>query len=133
MKSSIELTDEFNQPTGEWIGYSSIDREQNEALRNQKHVDIRSFVPDLPAARVNMLFMDRFAMYTLDGEGGKGTELAQYSSDSTPPAHMVVVNNESWTFGEVGPQEDRNNWDGITVTCKAGQVTTTQSIITFNG
>lgn len=174
----VELTDEFTEPTGQWENYAAINPEQNEALREQKHVDIRSFVPDKPAAQVNMLLMDRLSMYTLDGFAGTpwnstveyqigavveyeigeekhtyraiavstnkvptnatywtqiespGAKLARISDDATPPARVIVKNNEGWSYGEVGPQSDRNNWNGITVVCKANQTTATQSVIT---
>lgn len=176
--SHIELTDEFTEPTGEWENYSAINREQNGALREQKHVDIRSFVPDKPAAQVNMLLMDRLTMYSLDGFAGPlwnstveyligdvveyetggnkktyraiaastnkvptetsywteiespGAKLARISSNATPPARVIVKNNEGWTYGEVGPQSDRNMWNGLKMTCKANQTTTSQSVIT---
>lgn len=171
--SIVEITDEFVEPTGEWKGYTAIPIAQETALREQKHVNIRSFVPDLAAAQVTMLLMDRLTMFYLDGEPAqswsaakeynpdevveilgikylslkKGTnkeppnaeywkvtssggELGRYSHDSIPSAKVVVVNNESWTFGTVGPQSDRNNWNGIKVECAANQTTTTQSVIT---
>lgn len=125
MPNLIEITDEFLEPNGEWKrGYDAIATVQEEALRKQKHVDIRSFVPDLPAAAITMYIMDRFSMFSLDGN-----ELGAYSHDATPPAKIVIKDNEGWTFGAVGPQKDRNNWNGITIECKANQTTTTQSVI----
>lgn len=178
----VEITDEFADNLGEWFGYASIDQTQQTALREQKHVDIRSFVPDQPAAAFNMLFMDRLSMYNLDGFIGKpwnatityqigdvveyetggvkkvyraietstnkvpnsnpsfwteipspGAKLSRISSNASPAARVIVQGNEQWTFGEVGPQSDRNNWNGIKVTCKANQTTTTLSVIAENG
>lgn len=175
-KKSIEITDEFTEPYGEFTGYAALGNEQNEALREQKHVDIRSFVADKPSAQVNMLFMDRLTMFYLDGEPAAawsstteyhpgevteksaikyvsikagtnkeppnaeywtktentGGELARYSKDATPSAHVVVIDNEHWTFGAFGVQSDRNNWDGISIPLIAEQVTTSQSVIPFN-
>lgn len=176
-RQSVKITDEFTEPYGEFKnGYAAIAKEQNEALRGQKHVDIRSFVPDKPSAQVNMLFMDRLTMFYLDGEpalawssakeyhpgevvekssikyvsiktgtnheppnaeywtkvGEPSGEISRYTKDTTPPAHVVVIGNENWTFGTVAPQSDRNNWNGISVVCAANQVTPTQSVITFN-
>jgi hypothetical protein len=177
MAVPVEITDEFVEPYGEFKnGYAAINKAQQEALREQKHVDIRSFVPDKPSAQVNMLFMDRLTMYYLDGEpatawnsaieyhpgevvekssvkyvsikvgtnheppnaeywskaGEPAGELSRYTKDTSPPAHVVVINNEGWTFGAVGPQSDRNNWNGISIVCAANVVTPSQSIITFN-
>lgn len=129
MAHNVEITDEFLDPLGEWDGYSSITT-QNEALREQKHVDIRSFVPDQPAAQVTMYFLDRLTMSALDK-----SEIGTLSSDASPSAKVTVVNNEGWTFGTVGPQSDRNNWNGIKVECDPAisVITTTQSVITQNG
>jgi hypothetical protein len=121
-----EITDEFLESYGGWENYDALPGGANEALRNQEHVDIRSFVPDKPATQVTMLLMDRLAMGNLDN-----TELGVYTSNATPPATVIVVNNEGWTYGDVGPQADRNNWNGITVNCAAEAITTTQSVITF--
>lgn len=127
----VEITDDFDQPRGEWSNYTTWSLEHNIALLKMAHVDIRSFVPDQPSAYVNMLFMDRLTMFALDGDGTN--ELSLYTHDTTPPAHVIVINNEGWSYGEVGPQSDRNNWNGIKFTCPAGQVTTSQSVITANG
>lgn len=176
MAVPVEITDEFTEPYGEFNGYSAILKEQNEALRGQKHVDIRSFVPDTPSSQVTMLLMDRLTMFYLDGEpaeqwsstvkyhpgdvieigsikylsikesegvkppnaeywqatGQTGGEIGRYTSDTTPPAHVVVIDNEHWSFGTVGPQADRNNWNGISVPVPANTEVATQSVITFN-
>lgn len=172
----IEITDEFTQPNGEWTNYDVIANTQVEALHTQKHVNIRSFVADKPAAAVTLFFMDRLTMFYLDGTTATawsagveyhpgeiiekseikylsikagtnksppnaeywnivetGGELAKFSHDASPPAHVVVVNNEAWTFGTVGPQSDRNNWNGISMTCKANVETITQSVMTQSG
>lgn len=121
-KKSIDLTDEFTEPTGEWSGYSAITKGETQGLREQKHVDIRSFNPDKPGGQVNMIFLDRLTMTTLDA-----SEMGNLSSSVT--ARVIVTNNEEWSFGEVGVQSDRNNWNGIKVECKANQTTTTQSVI----
>lgn len=130
MPKPIDITDEFLDPAGEWTNYDAIPFNQEEALREQKHVDIRSFVPDLPSARVTMLLTDRLTMFDLDGK-----EIATLSSGTFPPARVIVVNNEEWTFGTVGPQTDRNNWNGISVECDPAisSITTTQSVIRQNG
>lgn len=176
MVVSVEITDEFTEPYGEFASYSALTKAQNEALRGQKHVDIRSFVPDRPSSQVTMLLMDRLTMFYLDGEpaeqwasgktyhpgevvekgsakylsikegvgkeppnaeywkatGETGGEIGRYTKDTSPPAHVVVVDNEHWTFGAVGPQSDRNNWNGISINCLAGVEVASQSIITFN-
>lgn len=177
-KTSIEITDEFTEPYGEFKnGYAALTKEQNEALRGQKHVDIRSFVNDKVSSQVTMLFMDRLTMFYLDGEPAEawsstkaynpgevaesvsikyvsikagtnkipasnaeywakaaepGGEISRYTKDTSPPARVVVIDNEHWTFGSFGPQSDRNNWNGIQITCSANVVTPSQSIITFN-
>lgn len=120
----VPLTDEFTNILGEWINYSSISLAQEEQLRLQKHIDIRSFVPDKYAAQVTMFMMDRLTMFSMDN-----SELGLYSRDSVSPAKIIVKDNEGWTFGSVGPQSDRNNWNGIEVECLANQITTTQSVI----
>lgn len=121
----IEITDEFTDPFGRWLNYNVIPLVQEEQLKVQEHVDIRSFVPEKPSAQVTMFLMDRLTMFSLDGG-----ELGLYSHDTTPSAKVIVINNEGWTFGSVGPQTDRNNWNGIKVECAANQTTTTQSVIT---
>lgn len=120
----VEITDEFIDPLGRWVNYDSIPSVQEEQLKVQEHVDIRSFVPDKPAAEVTMFMMDRLTMFSLDK-----SELGLYSHDSIPSAKVVVIDNEGWTFGSVGPQSDRNNWNGISFECIANQTTTTQSVI----
>lgn len=125
MTEPIELTDEFTNPVGEWTDYNVIPLTQEEGLRKQHHVDIRSFVPDQPATKVRMFDMDRFSISVMDNK-----QLALFSSNELPPAHIIVVNNEGWTYGKVGPQEDRNNWNGISFECNAEVTTATQSIIT---
>lgn len=125
MSNFAEITDEFAEPNGEWTDYQSIVPEQNEAIRTQKHVDIRSFVPDKPAIQVSMFVMDGKTMLDLDGG-----EISLFTHDSIPSATIFIANNEGWTYGTVGPQSDRHNWNGIKAKCPAGQVTTTQSVIT---
>lgn len=124
MSSIVEITDEFTEPLGQWLNYDAISLNQEEQLRDQKHVDIRSFVPDLTSAQVTMFMMDRLTMFSLD-EG----ELGMYSHDALPSARIIVLSNEGWTFGSVEPQADRNNWNGISFKCEANQTTTTQSVI----
>lgn len=125
---NVEITDEFQHPTGEWTNYTGIVAIQNVALRQQKHANIRSFVPDKPAALITMLLLTRLTMYDLDQR-----ELGTISSDVG--ARSVVVNNEGWTFGTVGPQADRSNWNGISVECDPAKsaLTVTQSVIVQNG
>jgi len=120
---SVELTDEFTEPYGEFIKYSSINVSQQQALGEQKHVDIRSFVPDQPSAVVKMLFMDRLNMFYLDGKS-----LSTFSE-----AKIVVVNNEGWTSGTVTQQTDRNMWTGIKVSVPKETEVSTQSVIKQNG
>lgn len=126
----IPITDEFNNELGEWNNYDVIPIAQEEGLKTQKHVDIRSFVSELPASLIEMLFLDRLSMYELDN-----LTLEDISSDGSPSARLIVENDESWSAGEVGPQSDRNNWNGIKIECdpEVSEVTTTQSVITQNG
>lgn len=130
MNKPVEITDEFTEIDGEWSGYDVIPINQNEAFRKQKHVDIRSFVSEQLGTQVIMLYMDRLSISFLDGK-----EIGDFSSDASPAARILVVNNEGWTFGTVAPQTDRNNWNGISVVCdpEISGVTTTQSVITQNG
>lgn len=123
-QNNIEISDEFTEPTGEWTNYAAINTEQNEALRKQKHVDIRSFENKKLSTPTTMLLMDRLVMAEMDGAEIGSFELA-----------LPVVNNEGWSYGEVGPQSDRNNWNGIKVVCDPAisAETTTQSVITQNG
>lgn len=129
-KESVEITDEFTEANGEWSGYSAINQTQNQGLREQKHVNLRSFQPYKLSAQIKMLLLDQFTMFALDN-----TELATYSSTESVKAKIAIVNNENWTYGTVAPQSDRNNWYGIKVECdpEVSSVTTTQSVITQSG
>lgn len=118
MTKPIDITDEFQEPNGEWENYTSIVPIQNEALRKQKHVDLRSFVPDKAAAKLSMFFLDSFSMGRLD-EG----EIELYEST------IVTGNVEHWSHGTVAAQSDRNNWNGIKLTCAANTTTTTESVV----
>lgn len=125
-----EITDEFKQGTGEWLNYVAAPIAQRKALPNQKHVNIRSFNNEKRSIDVNMYIMDGFVMHELNGN-----QLGVYSSDQVPPARILIENGESWTFGDVERQADRNNWNGITVECdtSTSNLTTTESVITVNG
>lgn len=120
----INITDEFTEPMGQWTNYAAIPTSQQVALRNQRHVNIRTFSSADRATPVVMLWMDRFQMFDLDGES-----LGTFSSDGD--AKLIVQRDEAWTNGTVKRQTDRNNWNGITVTCDTttSNLTTTQSII----
>ncbi len=125
MPKLTNITDEFTEPTGMFDEYTPVTASQEAQLRKQKHVNIRSFVPDQPSSAVRMLQMDHLNMFYLNGK-----HLSTFSG-----ARIVVINNEGWTYGEVGPQADRNNWNGIVVECDPAisSETTTQSVITQNG
>lgn len=122
----IDITDEFSYPQGRWYHYDAVPEIQKRALRNQRHVNIRSFVDERRSSEVTMLFMDRLTMYDLDDR-----HLADFSIDSISPARIVVQENERWTNGTVKKQSDRNHWNGISVVCNTSvsNLTTTQSVI----
>lgn len=123
MPDLTPITDEFTEAYGEFNEYAAISSAQQEQLNKQKHVDIRSFVPDQPSSVVKMLFMDRLNMFYLDGK----------SIGTFSEAKIVVVNNEGWTSGAVTQQTDRNMWTGITVAVPKETEVSTQSVIGQNG
>lgn len=122
----VIITDEFYETDGQWFQYDAVPTSQRGALRTQKHTNIRSFVNDSRAAEVIMLYMDRLTMHDLDGKA-----LSDFTVDAATPASVIVLANEQWSNGTVGPQSDRNNWNGISVTCDTSKsnLTITQSVI----
>jgi hypothetical protein len=119
----VVITDEFSYPNGRWFHYYAPPVLQRGAVRNQRHVNIRSFVSERRSIHVSMFVMDQFDMYALDGE-----TIAHFTQD-TAKALVYAESDESWTYGTVKRQSDRNNWNGITVPCKANTETITQSVI----
>lgn len=119
----VTITDEFTNPTGRWFHYYAPPVLQRGAIRNQRHVNIRSFVKERRAIHVSMFIMDQFKMSDLDQQ-----TIANFTVDT---AHALVYaeSNEEWTYGTVKRQSDRNMWNGIKVTCKASEETVTQSVI----
>ena len=123
MSELTNISDEFTEPTGMFTEYAPVASSQEEQLRKQKHVNIRSFVPDTPSGTVRMLQMDRLNMFYLDGK-----QISTFSG-----AKIVVINNEGWTLGSVTQQTDRNMWTGIKLNVPKEVVVATISVISQNG
>lgn len=110
---SIPLYDDFNNSLGEFTNYDTYDSGQRTQLARQKHVDIRSFQQALITAPYSMFSLAAETTSFLDGLTTSGLESA-----------FVVETGESWSAGTVGPQSDRKNFSGISLSCTTGTNTT---------
>lgn len=117
---NIPLYEEFTDPLGRWGNYDTEDLDQRDQLVKQEHVDLRSFVNDVVTHPASMLDLDQILLTTLDGDTMGDLE-----------GFIVTRSGEGWTAGTLGPQSDRNNWDGISLECTTVGlgITTTASVM----
>ena len=115
----IPIGDDFKNEEGRWPNYDAIDLNQREQLTKQKHVDLRSFVQTDTTVRINMLYLDLRDMAGLNSRNMNALN-----------GSVAVRKGEQWSAGSVGPQADRNNVNGLSLTCTvAGNPNTTESRI----
>lgn len=118
-----------NPITEEWrtlfdfANYSAVDIPQAAQLRDQKHVNIRSFYGDddliaVATRDVYMLFMDTLTMDDL-------TTISVQQLDGT----ITVREGEQWTQGTWERDPARKSWHTVTITCIANTPTLAASII----
>lgn len=114
---SIPLYEDFGNAVGEFLNYDTYDSGQRTALANQKHVDIRSFVPTVAPSPFTMFVLDDDHITLLD---------TLHMSDLESGA--VTTPAENWTAGTLGPLADHNNFTALSLSCSSGITTSTQSI-----
>jgi hypothetical protein len=104
------IGDDFTSPLGIFAPYATYDGDQNAQLQLQRHTDLRSFEEPDVLAPPTMLALDLLTMAALNAE----------TMGAIEGSGGVVRFGEHWTSGVVGPQADRNNWRGITLSCSSG-------------
>ena len=114
------LSDEFDSATGEWYNLTTYDSAQLTSIQNQKHTDIRSFYS-----------LKTILQYIISLNGATMSSLNGKRMDEVGGL-FTLIPSENWTAGTVAVQSDRNNWHGISLTCAANSVTTTQSVLNNN-
>lgn len=116
---NITISDQFQDPQGRFRFYDAYEEPDRLHIIDQSHVDIRSFINSPRLTKWRMLNFDQSKMGLLNTLDMAGLE------DTLP-----YRNGESWSAGTVGKQGDRNNWNGLSLSCAGGGVTTTtQSVI----
>lgn len=117
---AIAIKEDFSNDQGQLLNYDAYNQAQRFAVPRQKHVDIRSFNQEPIGTRAIMLHFDQFQMEDLSPGIRQVQELEQ---------DVAIRRGEEWTLGTVGKQADRNNWNGISLSCTANATTATQSVI----
>lgn len=112
------LNEEFNNPQGIWSNYDAYDASLREAIRDQKHIDIRDFNSADFAAPLSVLDLSKFEMSDLDGSD---------VSELDDPLH-VLIPGEHWTVGTNAILATHNYWRVLAVTLSAGTITTSSVI-----
>lgn len=120
---NIPVRAEFDDPQGSFAQFGTYDTAQQNQLRAQNHVTIRSFYNDAILALLTMLYIDRLDMTTMDG-----MTMTNLASESTV-GYYNLHPGEAWTGSvTVGKQSDRNHHRGLTLACTAG-INTTESVL----
>lgn len=114
---TVRISEEFDNPQGAFTNYDAYDVSQRAALAKQRHVDIRSFVQtDLLSEPLTMSDLGVITMTGLDGYTMTGLETgaAPYYSGE----HWAITAGTGTLV--VGPQSDRNHWNGLALTFSVG-------------
>lgn len=109
----IPLRENFEDPQGRFLNYDAYDTNQLAALKNQQHIDIRSFEENDVVTTISMLYLDLLALTTLNN-------MTMDDLTST----TVVRAGERWTNGTVTKDPARKNWNKLFMPCSAGTNTT---------
>jgi hypothetical protein len=118
---AANLNEEFVDRQGQLLRYNPYSDRDRLDLRNQAHVDIRSFVGQ---SRLVNLTVGAFSAYTVQ-------TLSTQTVGALQTLSIATIPGEGWTAGAVASDPTRNNWRGLSLTLAVG-VNTTSSVITVN-
>lgn len=107
--ADIYIGEKFEDAQGRFRNYDVIANPQQQQLYKQAHVDIRRFDNEDVTTFIPMLYLDLLSMNLLN--------LQQVGALG---GSAVVRYGEQWTQGTVGANSDRNNINGIQLSCEAG-------------
>lgn len=110
-QANIDVREDFKHEEGKFENYTALGTTtQQTQLQKQKHVDLRSFVKGDVTVRVNMLSLSLLSVVALDQK-----------TMSNLNGSVSVRADERWTNQDTsvttGAQADRNNWNGLQMTC----------------
>lgn len=80
-------------------------------------------------ARINVPITELFASQSYIGYDMYDATLRTQYALQTHADIRTFVASEGWTMGVVGPQSDRNNWPGLSLTLASGTTTTCSSVL----
>jgi hypothetical protein len=117
---AVPLTEEFDDPFGRLVYYDARDTAAQNALAARQHINIRSFTY-AAAPRIEMINLDTIQVSDLDNYrvGNSASAL-----DLESPR---ILDAEVWSSGTIASDPTRRNFTMLSLTCPAGQTTTTVS------